>query len=167
MDVLSIIGLALLTGLLFGYDDDDEERWAKMKERSGAIGTDNFRPGGFFANHLLYLMMGVQSETSTFIPLPKIGDVSLGLDDYTKFITSSSVAFGNTLNLYASILQDTLNFLTFNDAGRYAKKAGPFGWQEKEDLKIWGHLYKTIGFTGSSGDPETLIKNLERSSIVK
>lgn len=167
MDVLHIVGLALLTGLMFGYDDDDEERWAKMKERSGAIGTDTFKPGGFFANHMLYLMMGVQSETSTFIPLPKIGSVPLGLDDYTKFITSSSVAFGNTLNLYASILQDTLNFLTFNDGGRYAKKAGPYDWQEKGDLKVWGHLFRTVGFTGSSGDPETLLKNLERSSIVK
>jgi len=166
-DALFIIGLALVAGLLFGYDDDDEDRWKKLQTKSGALFTDEFNPGGFMANHALYLMLGVQSETSAFIPISKVGDVNFGLDDYTSFLTGSSVAFGNTLVLYASMMQDILNFITFNDVARYKREAGPYWWQQKDELKVWGHALKAVGITGTSGNPETLLKNLERSGTVK
>jgi LysM repeat protein len=160
---LFVIGFALMASLLFGYDDDDEDKWQKIKGRSGAYGTDTFRTYGFLQNQMLLLMMGTQAETSAFVPLPKVGGVNFGLDDYSKMLTSTSTAFGNTVLLYAQILQDFLNMATFNGAARYQRDAGPYGWEEKGDLKLIDHLLKTIGFTGSSGDPETVIKNLRAS----
>jgi hypothetical protein len=107
--------------------------------------------------------MGTQAETTAFVPLPKVGGINFGLDDYSKMLTSTSTAFGNTILLYAQILQDFLNIATFNGASRYQRDAGPYAWEEKDDLKIIDHLLKTIGFTGSSGDPETVLKNLRAS----
>jgi hypothetical protein len=111
----------------------------------------------------MLLLLGVQAETSAFIPLPKIGDVQFGLDDYTKFITQTSSVFGNTINLYAKIFQDIFNTITQDPSAYYQKEAGPYWWQQKDAAKIWGHLFKTVGFTGGTGDPETLLKNLEKS----
>lgn len=166
-EALFVIGLSLAAALIFGYDDDDEDRWKKLQAKSGALFTDEFKPGGFMANHMLYLTLGVQSETSTFIPISKVGDVNFGLDDYTKFLTGSSVAFGNTLVLYGQLMQDVLNFVTFNDAARYKREAGPYWFQDKDELKVWGHIFRAFGYTGTTGNPETLIKNLERSGTVK
>jgi hypothetical protein len=50
------------------------------------------------------------------------------------------------------------------------RDAGPYAWEQKDDLKIIDHLLKTVGFTGSSGDPETVLKNLKsfrRKSKIK
>jgi len=160
---LFVISFALMASLLFGYDDDDDDKWKKIAERSEAFGTDGYKTFGFLQNQMLVLLMGTQAETTAFVPLPKVGGINFGLDDYSKMLTSTSTAFGNTILLYAQILQDFLNIATFNGASRYQRDAGPYAWEEKDDLKIIDHLLKTIGFTGSSGDPETVLKNLRAS----
>jgi hypothetical protein len=109
-------------------------------------------------------MLGLQAETSAFVPLPKIAGVNLGADDYAGLLTSTTTAFGNTLLLYLEILSDIFNLVTFNDLSVYKKEAGPYSWEEKDDYKIVNHLMRTFGFTGSSGDPETMVKNLRNSS---
>lgn len=163
-DGLFITAFALMASLLFGYDDDDDDKWAKVGERSEAFGTDNFKTWGFMQNHMLALLNGVQGETTAFVPLPKIGGINFGLDDYGKMLTSTSTAFGNTLLLYMKLFEDVLNMATFSDAARYKRDAGPYSWQEKGDAKFWVHLMKAFGFTGSTGDPETVIKNLTNSA---
>jgi LysM repeat protein len=160
----AIIMFSLLASMIFGYDDDDEEKWKKIRERSGVIGSDEFNTWGFMQNHMLALMMGLQAETSAFVPLPKIAGVNLGADDYAGLLTSTTTAFGNTLLLYLEILSDVFNLVTFNDLSVYKKEAGPYSWEEKDDYKIVNHLMRTFGFTGSSGDPETMVKNLRNSS---
>ena len=160
---LFIIASALLVSALFGYDEDDEDKWKKISERSEALGTDGYNTYGFLVNHALLLLLGTQAETTAFIPLPKIGGVNLGADDYVKMVTQTSTAFNNTIQLYIEIFSDFLNMLTFNGASRYKRDAGPYPWEEKDQLKIIDHIFKTVGFTGSSGDPETVIKNLKAS----
>jgi hypothetical protein len=160
---LFIIASALLVSALFGYDEDDDDKWKKIAERSEAFGTDGYNTYGFLTNHALLLLLGVQGETTAFIPLPKIGGINLGADDYIKMVTQTSTAFNNTIQLYIEILSDFLNMLTFNGASRYKRDAGPYPWEQKDDLKIIDHVLKTVGFTGSSGDPETVIKNLKAS----
>ena len=160
---LFIIVSALLVSALFGYDEDDEDKWKKIAERSEAFGTDGYNTYGFLTNHALLLLLGVQGETTAFIPLPKIGGINLGADDYIKMVTQTSTAFNNTIQLYIEILSDFLNMATFNGASRYKRDAGPYPWEQKDNLKIIDHLFKTVGFTGSSGDPETVLKNLKAS----
>ena len=164
-DTMQMIIYALLVAMIFGYDSDDKERWEKLKAKSGPYGTPEFKAYGFLANHTMLLLLGVQAETSAFLPLPKIGAVQFGLDDYSKFLTQTSSAFGNTVILYAKIMQDIFNTLLSDESAYYKREAGPYWWQEKEANKIWGHVFKTIGFTGGTGDPITLIKNLENSGV--
>ena len=161
---LATIMLAILASMLLGYDPDDEDRWNKMKARSGAINEQNFNTYGFLSNHMLLLILGVQAETTAFVPLPKVGGVNLGADDYVKMVTSTSSAWYNTTTLYVQMLSDILSFITFNGLPEYKKDIGPYWWQEKGTPKIYKKMFKAIGFTGGTGDPVTLTKNLEGSS---
>ena len=72
--------------------------------------------------------------------------------------------FANTLLLYGEIGANILNGLTGEDAAKYQRDAGPYPWEEEGDYKLINNILKTIGFTGSTGDPETGIKNLKNSS---
>jgi hypothetical protein len=113
---------------------------------------------------MLLLLLGVQAETSAFVPLPKIFGVNLGADDYTKMLTSTSASWYNTVVLYVQIMGDVFNFITFDDAARYEKDQGPYWWQQKDSLKIWKRLFSVFGFTGGTGDPTTVLKNFQNSS---
>ena len=161
---LALIITALLASMLFGYDPDDEDRWKKLKAKSGPLFTPTYDTYGFLSNHILNLLLGVQAETGAFVPLPSIFGMNLGADDYVKMITSTSASFYNTLVLYVQMLGDVFNFITFDEAARYKKDVGPYWYQQEGELKIWKRLFKTIGFTGGTGDPESLVKNLEQSS---
>jgi LysM repeat protein len=158
---------ALLASLLFGYEDGDEDRWKKIKERSGPINSDNFNTYGFLTNHALLLLLGVQAETGAFIPLPKITvngvSINLGADDYSKLLTSTSTAFSNTVLTYMEIFGDILNFATASDANKYKKDVGPYWFQKKGENKIYKRVFSLLGFSGGTGDPETLLKNLSKS----
>ena len=161
---LATIMMALIASMLLGYDPDDEDRWKKMKRRSGAINQESFDTYGFLSNHALLLILGVQAETTAFIPLPSIGGVNLGGDDYIRMVTSTSSAWYNTTTLYAQILGDILSFVSGNGLPEFKRDVGPYWWQQKGEKKIWKKLFKTIGFTGGTGDPSTTTKNLAASS---
>jgi LysM repeat protein len=161
---MMIIVASLLAAMLFGFDPDDDDKWKKIKARSGAINEESFNTYGFLSNHMLLLLLGVQAETSAFVPLPKIFGVNLGADDYTKMLTSTSASWYNTVVLYVQIMGDVFNFITFDDAARYEKDQGPYWWQQKDSLKIWKRLFSVFGFTGGTGDPTTVLKNFQNSS---
>lgn len=162
---LIIISSALLASMLFGFDDDDPEKWKKIKAKSGAMFTDEFDTYGFLSNHALLLLLGVQAETGAFIPLPSVGGLNLGADDYAKLLTSTTTAFGNTLLTYIEIFGDVLNFITFNDeALKYKKDVGPYWWQKKGEYKIYKRIFNMLGLTGGVGDPEALLKNLSKGA---
>ena len=164
---LHIIGLALLAGMMFGYDPDDKERFKKMRARSGTIGTDQFDGMGFLANHMLILMLGVQAESSAFIPLPQIGRVNLGADEYIKMFSTTTSSFGNTIGLYLKILEDVTNMLLGNEKAYYKRDQGDYPWKQKGSPKIIAHLLKTIGITGSTGDTAETLKGLENAGKIK
>ena len=159
-----IIFTALISSMLLGFDPDDDDKWKKIRERSGAINEDNFNTYGFLVNHFLLLVLGVQAETSAFVPLPKIYGVNLGADDYVKMLTSTSTSWYNTVVLYTQIMGDVLNFITFDEAERYDKDQGPYWWKQKGSLKFWKRLFGVVGFTGATGDVETTLKNQQASA---
>jgi LysM repeat protein len=161
---MMIVFTALIASMLFGYKDDDDDKWKKIKARSGAFGTDEFNTYGFLANHALLLLLGLQAETGAFVPLPKVFGLNLGADDYGKMLTSTTTAFGNTLLLYTEIFGDILNVLTFNDAARFKKDTGPYWWQQEGELKIYKRLFAAVGFTAGTGDPESVLKNLSKGA---
>ena len=155
-----VIGLALLSLMIFGFDPDDDEKWKKLRAKSGAVGEDTFNTYGFISNHMLLLMMGVQAETSAFVPLPAVMGINFGADDYSKMITTTTSAWYNTVILYIDLFGDVLDLVTFQEMDRYKRDTGPYSWKEKGTLKVWGKIGKTIGFTGATGDPVTTYENM-------
>lgn len=163
-EAMMVILLALIATMLLGFDPDDDDKWDKIKERSGAINEETYNTFGFLTNHMLLLALGVQSETTAFIPLPSVFGVNMGADDYVKMLTSTSTSWYNTVVLYVQILGDVLNFITFDEADRYEKDQGPYWWQKEGSLKFWKRAFSTVGFTGGTGDPATVLKNFQNSS---
>jgi hypothetical protein len=149
--------------MIFGFDPDDDDKWKKLRAKSGAMGQDSFNTYGFMSNHMLLLMTGVQAETSAFVPLPSVKGVNFGADDYIKMLTQTTSAWYNTVILYIDIFGDALDFITFSEMDRYKRDTGPYSWKEEGDLKLWSKLGKAIGFTGSTGDPVTSFENQFKS----
>ena len=164
---LFIIAIALVTSMLFGYDPDDPDRFEKMRERSGAWGTDEFKTWGFIQNHTLLLLLGAQAETSAFLPLPTMFGVNLGIDDYIKMGSTTTSAFGNTVSLYAKILEDIFRMVALNEKAYYSRDEGEYFWQKQGAPKIIGHALKTVGITGSTGDVTQALEGLENAGKLK
>lgn len=157
---LFTIGLSMLALMLFGFDPDDDEKWNKLKAKSGALNQDTFNTYGFLSNHMLLLLLGVQAESSAFVPLPAIKGINMGADDYAKLITQTSSAWYNTIVLYIDIMGDVLDFVTFSEMERYKRDAGTQDWKQEGELKIWNKLRKVVGRSGGTDDPEQVIKNI-------
>jgi hypothetical protein len=158
------IGLALLSLMLFGFDPEDDEKWKKLRAKSGAINEDSFNTYGFLANHMLLLAMGVQAESSAFVPLPNVKGINFGSDDYVKMITQTTTSWYNTVVLYIDIFGDVLDFVTFSEMDRYKRDTGPYSWKQEGELKIWSKLGKIFGLSGGTGDPVTQFENMVKNS---
>jgi len=165
-EVGSLILLNFLMGALFGWDGDDEDRFKKLREKSASLPFPfvsdqkgrEFDGWGFLENHVLLLFMNIQAENEQFLPLPGIG-----LDDYTAMLDLKSIAFGPTVKTYRQIVDDLLDIAQGDDSAYYKRDVGPYNWQRKGGAKIWSHIARTVGLTGSSIAPEKAIKGLQTS----
>lgn len=157
-DVGQLMIASFIVSVIFGYDEDDEERFEKMRARSGALGTDEFKPLGFLANHAMTLLLKTQNENESFIPLP-----GFGLSDYVNMGNAGSIAFNPTIKQYAKILSDIAGHATpGEDASLYYQRdVGPYPWQQQESAKIWNHIGSMVGITGSDIDPVKAAKSFE------
>ena len=159
-----------LIGTIFGgFDPDDEEKYAKLREKSGALplpfftSKDNpeFNITGFLELHSILLLMNIRAENEQFIPFPKYG-----LDNLTSILDMKSIAAGPTIDTYKQIATDLVEISEGGNRPYYQRKAGPYKWQDKGGMKIWAHLAKTFGITGSSIDPAKAIKNLQTAKAL-
>ena len=167
MDAMIVMALTLLAVLGFGYDPDDEDRFKKMKARSGPIGSEDFELMGYLENLAQILTIGTQQEVTAFIPLPQIGATNFGLDDYQKLVTSTTAAFGNTVILYGKILEDILKHITGNEKAYYQQDSGDLWWKQQGQPKIYNHLLRSIGITGSTADLPQTLKGVEAAGKLK
>jgi hypothetical protein len=162
-ELVLVMAAGMLAKLIFSYDDDDEDRFEKLRQKSGPMplpwATESpykFNFGGFMSNQALFLTKATLNENSAFLPIP-----GYGLDDYRAILDFNSIAFGNTLTNYVKIL-DNLTGMMLGDEGAYYKKdVGPYGWQDEGSAKVWNYLGKSIGLSGSEVDPVLRLKNLE------
>ena len=163
--LLAILNIFII-GFMFDWDDDDEERFAKLREKSGALPSfmtsENNKPfhlGGWISNHLLNLSLQLEAENDSFIPLP-----GMGLKDYANILTINSIALESSIGRYVDLTTQLYNLaeyaITGNDRAIYQKEAGPYEWQEQGDAKFWNHLGKMFSFTGKTVDPVLDIKGL-------
>lgn len=166
--LLLLFNLVLL-GLLFGWDDDDEEKYAKLRAKSDALPlpfvTDNpdrdFKLNGWFSNHLLNLTMQIEAENDSWIPVP-----GLGLNDYADIFQLNSVALSSTIGSYTNLINQLYQMADYAVTGDtdalYKRTAGPYDWQTEGKFKFWNHLGKILTFTGTSVEPIKSIENLQR-----
>jgi len=167
MSFMMMLSMVLIATMVYGYDEDDDDRFKKLKARSDVWGTEGFNWDGFIANHLLILNLGVLAETTTFVPIPTLFNVNFGLDDYTKFIGTSTSLFSNTANVYMKLTEDATNWLTGDEDAYYKRKEGEYWWQKKGTAKLWKDLFKTVGFTGATGDTEKLLESMENQQKLR
>ncbi|NBP14003.1 hypothetical protein EBU95_06310 [bacterium] len=156
----------VIAGMIFGWDDDDEERYEKLRNKSGPLplpfvaDTDyEFKPGGWFSNHLLNLTLQVEAENDSWIPLP-----GMGIPDYINMLKMESVGTSSTYERYKQLLQQGTNILDYyvtgNTSGLYKRDAGPYEWQQEGRFKFWNWLLKSMTLTGSTVEPIQSIKSL-------
>lgn len=136
-----------IKNLLFGFDDDDEDRFKKLKAWRKDEPLESW-----LGVHLLKQTMMVASENSAFIPLP-----GMGLDDYVNVTNFSSVAMGPTVKAYGNILYDLINLT--NKKGYYQRDIGVYPWQKKQSAKVFNHAAAIAGFTGKDIEPLDGVKS--------
>lgn len=131
----------------FGYDPEDEERGDKIKAR-------NETWGGYFGNHLLYLLMMTKVENKSFVPV-------IGFKDWKNYAGSTTIATKNTVDVYLKIMEDLWQISTDNPDAIYKQPEGPYKWQEKGRYKLWNHIGTMYGIKGKNKDPYWAIKKYE------
>lgn len=164
-ELFSLMAISMLAVPMLGWDEDDKEKYAKLRARSGAmpflglVPEDPAHPFdgfGFLENHLLNLAMQVRSENEQFVPWP-----NFGLDDYTSMLDLKSLATGPTLKAYKQMFTVGLDEILGDPSAYYKRSIGPYEWQQEGGSKLFNYLFKAIGLTGSGLDPVTAIKNAQ------
>ena len=144
---LMLMGLAI--GFIFGYDEDDKDRFAKLKKREKDWGAL-----GYMSNHLLYQLLSVKSENELLVPI-------VGFDDFRGFVGDSTLAVGPVIGNSIKILQDLFYIGTGDEGAVYKQDVGPYWWQEEGDYKLWNHIGGIFGVRGKNYSAIQAIKSRE------
>ena len=148
MELAILVVLYMMSTILFGYDPDDEERYRKLRAKSGDMFSDNFNIDWWLAQHTILFAKNVFAETSSFIPLPK-----LGLEDIRDNADLTSLVFGRSIGQMGTLAKDIFYMSIGSEKALYTRNVGPFPWQEKESYKIYNHLFNMMGVKGKFYDP--------------
>ena len=168
-EIIMWIAVTMVIALMFGWDDKDEDRYKKLRQRSGSLdfwGTeeDSDRPfdlGGYANLHALNLLMQVRAENEQFLPVP-----GLGLDNYLELLDIKSIAFGPTLDSYSGIMDDLIHIAKDDDKAYYSRDTGPYSFQQKGGSKLTAKLAKLVGLTGSTIDPAMAIEKFQNAQAM-
>jgi len=153
---LQCLLLWALVHLVLGWDENDPEKYAKLRAESGPLPLPGvvdtgveFNPIGFSHAHSILLGMNVLQENSQwFSPTT-----------YKNLADFKSVAFGPTLNTYATLLGDIGNGMLGNESAYYKKDVGPYSWEQEGSWKFFNHAAHMVGVTGGTTDPTLAVKN--------
>jgi hypothetical protein len=162
-ELLLLIGGLNLMLLLFDYDPDDEERYEKLRRKSGPLpgiftaDTEyEYNTAGFMENHALLLLKSTLNEQEAMVPVP-----GLGFDDYAKLFTLDSIALTHTVENTSKSIAAIVNLVTNDPSAYYKRDAGPFEWQRQDDAKFLNYILKSMGLSGKAIDPVNALKNFE------
>lgn len=168
-EIAGLIAVTLALGMIFGYDDDDEERYEKLRQTSGAlpffmVADDDerqFDALGYTKLHILNLLMQVRAENEQFLPVPGVG-----LDNYMELLDLKSVAFGPTTDTYTAMIDDMIAIIKSDEHAYYSRDTGPYEFQRKGGNKLVAKIAKLVGFTGSTIDPATAIQKFQNAQAM-
>jgi uncharacterized protein YoxC len=138
----------MILSYLFGYDPDDEERFAKMRAR------EKESWGGWIFNHGALLTLGTLTETETWS------------HPYIFYYTAKDLA--SPKHLYDMYLKKPFDFVDHSigvvtgDKGSFYKQdSGPYWYQKEGAPKVIADVAKVFGFTGSAVSPAKGMKSTE------
>lgn len=166
-EIGSIYLMSFLIGAIWDWDDDDPDRYKKLRAKSGHMPFpftsenkpgEEFDPAGFLSLHAMNLMMLIRSENEQFLPLP-----GYGADNIATMIDLKSLAFGPTTDTYGQIATDISEIWKGSDKQFYKRRVGPYEWQDEGGSKIWAHIAKSFGLSGSSVDVAQGITNFSKA----
>lgn len=161
--------------MFLGYDPNDEERFQKMKKRSGVKGLDKeaFNIYGYLTNHTLTSSLETLNELETFgvlspISLGKGFDVNFIWGRNFKTITRTAeqqlqldLLLSLSYKKLFEVLTDVEGLMRNDKSAYYSIDVGRFPWMKKGQPKLYRDLYSIFGVTGSQIDPITALKNYE------
>lgn len=146
--------LSFMIAYVFGYDPDDEDRFEKMRKRSGDMLSDDFNLGGWLVNHGLTSALGTRQEVLTFLN-PK---------EYVNLVYSGGApTLGPIVDRYKRLGTDGLHLLTNDNRAYYKRDVGPYDWQKEGSAKVWADIAYLFGLSGSQVDPIKSVKGYEYS----
>jgi hypothetical protein len=165
MDTIMLVVLQeILVKLFFGFDPDDEDRFEKLRQKSGPLPTpftsdseDPFHMDGWISNHLLNLAMQTRAENEAWIPWP-----GMGLDDYLGLIKMESISVKSTMDYYQNIFTYLIDYVSGDPSGRYKRDVGPYNWQQEDSSKFVNQLMKVMSISGTNVEPIILVRNLQK-----
>jgi len=148
-----LMGIYIMTKALFwvfGYDEDDEDRFDKLKDKP------------WLMNHALALLLHTRQEASTFVPWP-----GLGMEEYIKNAGTFSAVIKPTFGVWGELAGDVWGTVTGDASTYYQRDIGPYSWQKAGSNKFWHDFYKMYGITGSHVDPIKAIRDFETYNRAK
>ena len=137
-EIILLAIMWVLGSVVMGYDDDDKDRFKKLKENH------------WFYNWVLYTVLKTRSEAETFV-------VPFGFDEIRK---QRDGLFRELFPLFDNIWAVTIKDINYFPPGleKY-EKSGP-GYK-KGDVKLVHDLYKILGKSAPKYDAIQSIRNLE------
>ncbi len=165
-EIAVLMIMSMLLPALFGYDPDDEDRYAKLRKKSGPmpflfVDEDPTRPfdmGGWLGNHMLLMIAQIRGENDQFLPFP-----GFGANDYEQYTDIKSLVMGPTIKSLFNITEDLGYMVTGDERAYYKRNVGSYSFQDEDSLKLWSHLAKTVGLTGGTIDPAVAMKNYQNA----
>jgi hypothetical protein len=167
MDVAYVMAFSMAISMLFGFDDDDPQKFAKLRARSGPLPflgvADNekeFNLGGWFTNHALYMTMQLKNESMQWLPIP-----GYGADNYIDLLSMESVSMNNTWDNYKKIFAGSVlhashyMFGTDDSKAYFDQREGPYDWMQKDGSKVLTYIARSFGLTGKTLSPDMAITN--------
>ena len=171
MDMVYLMMFSLALSMVFGFDMDDEDKFQKIRDRSGPLpfpflgeNERDFNLGGWLTNHALYMTLQLKNETLQWLPV-----TSMGFDNYVEMIKMDSFAMKNTFDNYrkmsgALILMGSHAIFDTDDSRAYwDQREGPYTWLQEDGAKWQAYILRSMGVTGKSVDPAQALTNWVKS----
>jgi hypothetical protein len=171
MDVATVIAMTMAISMLFGFDYDDKNKFAKLRARSGPLPflgvSDKEKPfnlGGWFTNHSLYMTMQLKNESMQWLPVP-----GYGADNYIDMLSMESVSMTNTWDNYKKIIAGLGShashylFGTDDSKAYFDQREGPYDWMQEDGSKVQTYFLRSIGLSGKSLSPDMGITNMVKA----
>lgn len=163
-----LVASSLAIGLIFGWGSNDEDRYKKLRTKSGPLpipgmadSEDEFHTSGWLANHALLQLMKVKAWDEGWLPIP-----GRGLRQYTNIGTMVPIAMGPAVDYYARTLGDLIKYAEGDESALYKRPVGPALWQQEGSPKFENDFFKIAGFTGTTVQPVEGIRKEQLHELV-